>query len=122
MEGSESDRSHQGEDKVVEDLVTSRNPKCQVQLNPETQEFIIPEPTPSTEDEATGESPMLEMDDIHKTQSPIQAECTESQRAELSRALENSRLLGDQEEYRGLQNALELIRPGFIRLQSFFQC
>ena len=83
LEGNESDGSHQGEDEVVEDLLTpSRPSECQAPLNPEAPEFTVPEATPSTEDETTDEAPMLEMDSIHTTESPIQAERTRSQRAE----------------------------------------
>ena len=83
MEGSGSDGSHQGEDEVVEDLVTPNRPsECQIPLNQEAPEFIVLEATPSTEDEATGEPPMFEMDSIHITESPIQAKRTRSQRAE----------------------------------------
>ena len=77
MKGNESDGSHQSEDEVVEDLVTpSRPSECQA------PEFTVPEATPSTEDEATDEVPMFEMDSIHTTESPIQAGRTRSQRAE----------------------------------------
>ena len=79
MEGSKSDESHQGKDEIVEDLVTpSRPSECQVLLNPEAPEFTVPEATPSTDDEATGEAPMFEMDSIHTTELPIRAECTRS--------------------------------------------
>ena len=83
LEESESDRSHQGEEEVVEDLVTpNRTSEYQLPLNSEAPEFIVPEATPPTEDEATGEAPIFEMDSKHTTESPIQAERTRSQRAE----------------------------------------
>ena len=72
LEGNESDGSHQGEDEVVEDLLTpSRPSKCQAPLNPEAPEFTVLEATPSTEDETTDEAPIFEMDSIHTTESPI---------------------------------------------------
>ena len=108
LEGNESDGSHQGEDEVVEDLLTpSRPSECQASLNSEAPEITVPEATLRQKMKQRMKHRCSKWTAYTQPNHLFRQNVQEVKG--LSKTLENSHLLRDQEKYRSLQNVLELM-------------